>query len=260
MRILDHAYKQEWIISGDRMWAPKGKGFMNVLKNDENILVASFEIWRDGSDRNAHYTTHYVVIEKHAGTVVELDDVVVSAVADLPPAAREGATPMIHVGHCVSDPRPTPPPPTMPPLASIGSTTEPSVSPTPQPSTTAPLSLEPPTPRPERPTVSTLLERQNAEQKQKVDHIGELFRPLAQCVKQRAHSSDLYSSAESADVVARAAVGFCSKEEANYRAALWDLKLVMTDFDAAGQARDAHEKLVDMALTIVVGERQHLRQ
>jgi hypothetical protein len=255
MQMGEKTYKQEWRISGDRMWAPKGKRFIDVLKNDENILVASFTIWQ--SER--HYTT-YIVIEKHAGTMVELDDAVLEAVADLPPAGREGATPTIDVGHCVVDPRPTPPPPTMPPQASMSSTTAPTVSPAPQPPTAAPLSLGPPNPGPERRTVSELLERQKAEQKQKTDHIVELFKPLADCVKRRAHSSDLYSSAESADVVARAAVGFCSKEEANYRAALWDLKLVMTDFDAEARARDSHDKLVDTALTIIVGERQHIRQ
>jgi hypothetical protein len=47
MPMAGKTYKQEWIISGDRMWAPKGKGFIHVLKNDENILVASSAIWRD---------------------------------------------------------------------------------------------------------------------------------------------------------------------------------------------------------------------
>jgi hypothetical protein len=119
------------------------------------------------------------------------------------------------------------------------------------------LSLVPPNPGPER---QTALERQKGEQTQKADRAVEMYKPFADCVKRRAHSSELYSSAESADIVARAAVGFCSKEEANFRAALWDLKLIMTDFDADRHAREGHEKLVNTALTIIVGERQHIRQ
>jgi hypothetical protein len=258
MQMGEKTYKQEWRISGDRMWAPKGKGFIHVLKNDAHILLASYTL-PASKDRKGHFTS-YVVIEKAAGTALDIDEVVIAVLADDPVVSVEDLTPTVNVGHCVLDPRPTPPPPTMPPQASMSSTTGPTASPTPQPSTAAPLSLVPPNPGPDRSAVGTALERQKAEQQQKVDHIAELFRPLAQCVRQRAHSSDLYSSAESADVVARAAVGFCSKEEANYRAALWDLALVHTDFDAAARARDAHEKLVDTALTIIVGERQHIRQ
>jgi hypothetical protein len=259
MQMGEKTYKQEWRISGDRMWAPKGKAFFHVLKNDEHILLASVTAPGGSKDKNSHFTS-YVVIEKAAGTVLDIDDIVISVMVNDPVVSVEDLTPNVDVGHCVVDPRPTPPPPVMPPLRSIGSTTGPTGNQTPQPPTAVPLSLVPPNPGPERPTVGNLLERQKAEKTQKADRTVDMYKPLVECVKRRAHSSELFSSAESADVAARAAVGFCSKEEANYRAALRDLGLVMTNFNVEAHARDDHEELVDMALTIIVGERQHIRQ
>ena len=108
-------------------------------------------------------------------------------------------------------------------------------------------------------TVKDYLSRQTMQQKQRTDRIVELTKPLIECVKKNAHAYEVYSSPERADVVARAAVGLCSKEEGAYRSALFQLALVMTDFDATSNAQQTHEKLIESALTIIVGERQRLR-
>jgi hypothetical protein len=34
------AYKQEWVVSGDRMFAPKGKGYLRVVLNNNDMLFA----------------------------------------------------------------------------------------------------------------------------------------------------------------------------------------------------------------------------
>ena len=108
-------------------------------------------------------------------------------------------------------------------------------------------------------TVDELLRHQNEEQQNQVDRIVRLTKPLAECVKKQAHAPGLYSSPEKADIAARAAVGLCSKEEAAYRAALFQLAMVMTDFDAASRAQQMHDQLVNTALTIIVGERRRHR-
>jgi hypothetical protein len=105
-------------------------------------------------------------------------------------------------------------------------------------------------------TVEELLQREHEQQQQQLDRIVKLTKPLAECVKKQAH--ELVSSAEKADVVARAAVGLCSKEEAAYRAALLQLAIIVTGFDADTRAQRMHQQLVEMALTIIVNERQHL--
>jgi hypothetical protein len=109
------------------------------------------------------------------------------------------------------------------------------------------------------PTVDDLLRKQNREAEQRTDRIVELTKPLAECVKAHAHAYELYSSSETADVAARAAVGLCSKEEAAYRVALFQLAIILTSFDAESQAEQFHAKLLETALTIIVGERQRLR-
>ena len=52
------------------------------------------------------------------------------------------------------------------------------------------------------------------------------------------------------------AVGLCSKEEAAYHSALSQYAMVETDFDAASEAQQTHNRLVDLALTIIVRARQ----
>jgi hypothetical protein len=103
-------------------------------------------------------------------------------------------------------------------------------------------------------TVDELLKRQNEQQQQQIDRIVKLTKPLAECVKKHAH--ELSSSAEKADVVARAAVGLCSKEEGSYRSALFQLAIIMTSFDADTRAQRTHAQLVETALAIIVSERQ----
>ena len=108
-------------------------------------------------------------------------------------------------------------------------------------------------------SVDDLLQKQRMQQQKQTDQIVKLTGPLIERVKKRAHTYELYSSPETADVAARAAVGFCSKEESAYRQALFQLAIIMTSFDANGRAQQTHDQLVERALTIIVGERQHQR-
>ena len=105
-------------------------------------------------------------------------------------------------------------------------------------------------------SVQDYLSQQTMQQKQRTDRIVELTKPVFECVQKNAHAYQVYSVPERADIAARAAVGLCSKEEGAYRSALFQLAIVMTDFDASSRAQQTHEKLIESALTIIVGERQ----
>jgi hypothetical protein len=105
-------------------------------------------------------------------------------------------------------------------------------------------------------SVEDALRRQKINQEEKTNRIVALTKPLIDCVKRKAHSEDIYTSAEGADVAARAAVGLCSKEEGAYRSAVFKLAIVMTSFDASARVQQTHEQLVDLALAVIVGERQ----
>jgi hypothetical protein len=106
--------------------------------------------------------------------------------------------------------------------------------------------------------VDDALQQQKAEREKQLDQIGKLMKPLADCVKKQAHSNELYSLPEKADVVARAAVGLCSKQEGALRSAFHQLALV-SGIDASKHAQETHDELVEMALTIIVKERQRQR-
>jgi hypothetical protein len=108
-------------------------------------------------------------------------------------------------------------------------------------------------------SMDDLLQQQKMKREKQLHQIVALTKPLIECVKKHAHTYELYSSPEKADVVARAAVGLCSKEEGAYRSALFQLAIIMTDFDAEAKAQHTHEELVEAALTIIVSERQRQR-
>lgn len=115
----------------------------------------------------------------------------------------------------------------------------------------------------DRPVTSTLdqgLRKQTAENNEKIHQVMSIYyRPLVECVKLHASSSELYSSPESADVVARAAVGLCLREESAYDSALSQLALDIP-IDANDQVRSAHQELLDLAVTIIVAARQRLHE
>jgi hypothetical protein len=106
-------------------------------------------------------------------------------------------------------------------------------------------------------SLDEILQREKAKQQNQLALIAKLAKPLGDCVRKRAHTYELYSSPEKADVAARAAVGLCAKEEGAYRSAVFRLATLVTDFDAAATSREMHDQLVEAALTVIVSERQH---
>jgi hypothetical protein len=72
------------------MTAPRGKGFYRVVQNDRNVLVA----WFRGQTAKEGGFTDYVIIEKTTGTLIDVEDIVISSSNDTP-------SPNVDVGHCV---------------------------------------------------------------------------------------------------------------------------------------------------------------
>jgi hypothetical protein len=104
-----------------------------------------------------------------------------------------------------------------------------------------------------------VLEQQRAEQKTQTDRtitIGKFFNA---CVVSRARDHNLYSSPEPAEIVAHAAVEFCSKEESAYRSALYKLATFFPELDVEGLADRQHRRTLDLAVTIIAAERQRAK-
>ena len=66
-------YKQEWIVSDDKMFVPKGKGYYRVAENNSETLLAFLRIWDDAA-KNPRPMNFYVVITKSTGTAIEFHD------------------------------------------------------------------------------------------------------------------------------------------------------------------------------------------
>jgi hypothetical protein len=92
--------------------------------------------------------------------------------------------------------------------------------------------------------------------KQQGEQLVKLHRPLALCTKRNALKL-AHTSSETADVAARAAVGLCGKEELAYRSAVGKWRALETSNDVKSHMDSTHDKLVEMAVTIIVRERQH---
>lgn len=86
-------YKQEWIVSEDKMFAPKGKGYFRVVLNDRDTLLAFFRFWN--KDRTTN--NHYVMIAKSTGVVTEIDEM---GGFDFGPDPEQWVPPTTTVGHC----------------------------------------------------------------------------------------------------------------------------------------------------------------
>lgn len=84
--------------------------------------------------------------------------------------------------------------------------------------------------------------------------VRDAFIPLVECARARALELAV-SSGEAAEAVARAAVGLCSREYGAYSAAVFDWDALPSVAQREGHARRNREKVIDMALTLIVSAR-----
>jgi hypothetical protein len=109
-------YKQEWIVSDDKMFAPKGKGNFLVTRNDSDVFFAFYRWWakdrKDPVPKN-----NYVMIVKSTGMAIEFDDVSGGIINfGMDPEGWVG--PLVRIGSCLETVIPwTAPSPTSVPSA-----------------------------------------------------------------------------------------------------------------------------------------------
>jgi hypothetical protein len=96
MEMSGKLYKQEWIVSDDKMFAPKGKGYFRVVLNNSDTLFAFVRLWPNPKDRTPK--NMYVVIAKSTGVVTEFDDFL--ADYNFGPNPDQWGPPVVTVGHC----------------------------------------------------------------------------------------------------------------------------------------------------------------
>jgi hypothetical protein len=94
-------YKQEWKVSGDRMFGRVNPGgqfrpdrFFHVVLNNSDTLLAFFRSWGHAAEDQS---TTYVLIAKSTGIVTEIDDIVMNVMG---PQYKDVAAPQTNVGHC----------------------------------------------------------------------------------------------------------------------------------------------------------------
>ncbi len=93
-------YKQEWIVSDDKMFAPKGKGFYRVVLNDSDTLLAFKKMWSDPAKDPTVSSYVYIVIAKSTGVVTEIQEMVGFDYGTRP---EQWMPPLVTVGHCLME-------------------------------------------------------------------------------------------------------------------------------------------------------------
>jgi hypothetical protein len=111
---INSSHNNEWVISGDRMWALHGKGYWHVILNNDETLVAFVTL-----SSNDTRTTDYVVLDKKSGVEIGMNDVLRRLMGtnysdDAQPPQVEA------IGHCHWESSATPPQQPAPSLKSGG--------------------------------------------------------------------------------------------------------------------------------------------
>jgi hypothetical protein len=89
----DHRHTN-WTVIGNKMEAAGGKTPLTIAYNDDHVLVARLTRWT--AEQRSPFTVT-VVIEKTAGTVVEIDNIVTVAIGEV---YKKVVTPDARTGHC----------------------------------------------------------------------------------------------------------------------------------------------------------------
>jgi hypothetical protein len=94
--MADKTVKQVWIVSGDRLTTPSDERYYRIVRNDQHILVAFHKDWEYKIGGGTPFVS-YVIIEKTAGTLFDLNDSVLTSLGE---EYKDTATPDVGVGHC----------------------------------------------------------------------------------------------------------------------------------------------------------------
>ena len=94
--MADKTIKQVWIVSGDRLTTPSDERNYRIVRNDQHILVAFHKDWEYKIGGGTPFVS-YVIIDKTAGTLIDLNDSVLTSLGE---EYKDIATPDVGVGHC----------------------------------------------------------------------------------------------------------------------------------------------------------------
>jgi len=85
-----------WIVSGDRLTTPNDERHYRIVTNDQRALVAFRKDWEYKIGGGTPLVA-YVIIEKTTGTLIELNDSVLTTLGE---EYKDTTTPDVGIGHC----------------------------------------------------------------------------------------------------------------------------------------------------------------
>jgi hypothetical protein len=94
--VAEKTVNQVWIVSGDRLTTPSDERNYRIVRNDQHILVAFHKDWEYKIGGGTPFVS-YVIIEKKTGTLIDLNDSVLTSLGE---EYKDTATPDVGVGHC----------------------------------------------------------------------------------------------------------------------------------------------------------------
>jgi hypothetical protein len=92
----DKTVAQVWIVSGDTLTRPGDERRYRIVRNDQRVLVAFHKDWEYKIGGGTPFVS-YVIIEKASGTLIDLNDSVLTSLGE---EYKDTATPDVAVGHC----------------------------------------------------------------------------------------------------------------------------------------------------------------
>jgi hypothetical protein len=85
-----------WTVSGDRLTTPSEERYYRIVTNDQRALVAFRKDWEYKIGGGTPLVS-YVIIEKATGTLIDLNDSVLTTLGE---EYKDSATPDVGIGHC----------------------------------------------------------------------------------------------------------------------------------------------------------------
>jgi hypothetical protein len=90
-------YKQEYIVSGEKLSGPSGKALFQVVLNNSDTLFAFRRVW-ENYPKDQNPINGYLLIAKSTGVVTEFYDIGAHINFDLNPG--QWVPPLVTLGHC----------------------------------------------------------------------------------------------------------------------------------------------------------------
>ena len=92
----DKTVNHVWTVSGDRLTTPNEERYYRIVTNDQRVLVAFRKDWEYKIGGGTPLVA-YVIIEKATGTLIDLNDSVLTTLGE---EYKDSATPDAGIGHC----------------------------------------------------------------------------------------------------------------------------------------------------------------